>query len=103
MHQKHPPAKIAVAVGVPLSGIEDFVELLGSVFCAFTHEETVNNRTPAQRYGWATKKENGIFMLGLPQVLNVGNASPFGTKASATPLLQYRFPVGIGPSLNTWP
>lgn len=35
--------------------------------------------------------------------LSSGNASPFGTKSRATPLLQYRFPVGGGPSSKTCP
>jgi len=36
-------------------------------------------------------------------VTNSGRSSPAGTNFNATPLLQYRCPVGSGPSLNTCP
>jgi hypothetical protein len=32
-----------------------------------------------------------------------GSGSPSATNCSATPLLHQRWPVGLGPSLKTWP
>ena len=43
------------------------------------------------------------FMISCIKTLNwfVYNYSPFGLKTKHTPLLQYRFPVGFGPSSKT--
>ena len=43
------------------------------------------------------------FLIGCIKTLNwfVYNYSPFGLKTKHTPLLQYRFPVGFGPSSKT--
>ena len=43
------------------------------------------------------------FLIGCIKTLNwfVNNYSPFGLKTKQIPLLQYRFPVGFGPSSKT--
>ena len=45
------------------------------------------------------------FLISCIKTLNwfVYNYSPFGLKNKHIPLLQYRFPVGFGPSSKTWP
>ena len=86
MHQKHPPAKVAVLS--PLSSDCDESGGCARSETAATRSSATADRCPCVRHS---------------HVLSAGIGSPVGTNRRARPLLHQRWPVGGGPSLKICP
>ena len=125
MHQKQPPAKMAVSIdasGLVLiadapdrpadcaSGAGSVVVVdvvtLADALAGSAADDVWLVRASASlgpQLTSASDRTNGTRRSRIRQPLNAGSFSPASTKISATPLLQYRLPVGCGPSSKMCP
>jgi len=101
MHQKQPPAKIAVSTAAPgVALAEETAGIVRSAESALS-ERAFDSLEPQLTI--ASDSANGTRINRICQPLNAGSFSLAGTNWRAIPLLQYLLPVGSGPSLKMCP